>query len=126
MGPPLTPILCDVDQSDTYIHITWIISEEDKVEHFQLHYSYTIRGCVGLNGTNYFVLSNITRSYNLSNLEENSDFFIALTAVNQAGKSNPATIQTYTLQAGEIISWNFKTYFNSNLIVLSSSYKTSC
>ena len=101
VGPPSTPILFKSGQGDRNVHITWSIPEKDTVQYFQLYYSYQIRGCIGLNGTNNFMLSNYTRSHDLTNLEENSDLLITLSAVNQAGESTPATIKTHTLPAGE-------------------------
>ena len=95
------PILVNRDRSDTHVYMTWTILEKNHLQYFQLDYSYEIRGCMGLTGTDDFTLSNDTQSYNLTNLEENSDFLITLTAINQAGKSNPAIIRTYTLPTGE-------------------------
>jgi len=103
VGPPSSPVLNKVGQSDTYIRITWTIPDQDTVQYFQLFYSYEVRRCTGLRGTNLTTLSNHTNSYQLTNLEEDSDILITLTAVNQAGGSNPATIRTYTLPAGETL-----------------------
>ena len=75
------------------------------MDSFTISYSYVTRGCDGtIYGWDTITgIDGSIRTYSLSNVEENSDFDISITAVNGVGNSSvPAKISSTTLVAGEI------------------------
>ena len=92
-----------ISPDSTFINVTWTKKDNDIVHSYELQYNYSIRECrsksdvinVSINSGN-----NITNSYTLYNVEEDSDFTISLVAINPAGRSEAATKVTTTLQTG--------------------------
>ena len=115
VGPPFTPIITKVTPQTTSINLVWSQHAGDVVDSYAISYSYITRGCDGtvLGGNTITGIDGSIRTYSLSNLEENSDFSISITAVNGAGSSPvPARISSTTLVAGEIfMSTLIYTYF---------------
>ena len=72
-----------------YIHV--FIGCEDIVQNYS---NLTIQG-----------IDKTTRSYNLTELEEYSDYTITLTAINQAVSSAPAILKIATPETGILISY---------------------
>ena len=75
------------------------------MDSYTISYSYITRGCNGtaLGGDTITGIDGSIRTYSLSNIEENSDFDISISAVNGAGSSPmPARATSTTLVAGEI------------------------
>ena len=90
------------------------------VDSYTISYSYVTRGCDGtvLGSDTISGKDGSIRAYSLSNIEENSDFDISITAVNGAGSSPvPARTSSTTLVAGGI-------FMPTILIVLSSNIHT--
>ena len=72
-------------------------------------YKHLFNGCEDID-QNYSdlkiqALDKTTRSNNLTELEEYSDYTITLTAINQAGSSAPAIVKIDTLETGILISY---------------------
>ena len=59
------------------------------MDSYTISYSYITRGCNGtvLGGDTINGIDGSIRTYSLSNIEENSDFDISITAMNGAGSS---------------------------------------
>ena len=105
VGPPSTPTINTVTPLTTSINLVWSQRAGDVVDSYTLSYSYVTRGCEGtvLGGKTITGIYGSIRTYNLSWLEENSDFNISITAVNGAGSSPvPARTSSTTLEAGGI------------------------
>ena len=105
VDPPTNPVITKVTPQTTSIDLAWSQPAGDVVDSFTISYSYVIRGCNGsvLGGDTITGIDGSIRAYSLSNLEENSDFDISITAVNGAGSSPvPARTTSTTLEAGEI------------------------
>ena len=105
VGPPSTPIITNMTSRTTSINLVWSQGAGDVVDSYTISYSYTTRECDGtvLGSDTITGIDGSIRVYSLSNIEENSDFDISITAVNGAGRS-PVPARTYstTLVAGEI------------------------
>ena len=75
------------------------------MDSYTISYSYITRGCDGtvIGEDTITGIDGSIRTYSLSNIQENSDFDISITAVNGAGSSPvPARTSSTTLVAGEI------------------------
>ena len=84
---------------------------------YEIQYNFTIRECQESSEIfwNITINNSSLRNYTLVNstdtpVEEDSDYFIMLTAVNSDGKNEPTTIETTTLAAG-IQMWNGSNYY---------------
>ena len=101
IGRPSRPNELTTSSDSTFINITWTNGANSVVHEYELHYSYHIRECqdnsVIMDSTR---IDNSTKSYTLTNLEEDSKFNISLIASNPAGESEPATITATTSTAG--------------------------
>ena len=105
VDPPTTPVITKMTPQTTSIDLAWSQPAGDVVDSYTISYSFVTRGCDGtvLGGDTITGIDGSIRAYILSNLEENSDLEISITAVNGAGSSPvPARISSTTLVAGEI------------------------
>ena len=122
MGPPFTPIITNMSPQTTSINLAWSQHAGDVVDSYTISYSYITRGCNGtvLGEDTIIGIDGHIRTYSLSNIEENSDFDISITAVNGAGSSPvPAKISSPTLVAGEIF---MSTLIYTYCVVISHTY----
>ena len=89
--------------NSTSIIVSWSINKEDIVFTYELQYSYIIRECQRSSGITNVTFAGPANSYIIDNLEEDSDFNISLFAINPAGRSEAASINSVTtLQSGKI------------------------
>ena len=99
---PLTvaPILMDATATSTTIALKWTQSGSS-VDNYTVSYNYTIRRCgsVPVSGSVEISDSN-ARRFNLTDLEEDSDYNITLTAISAAGQLTSNKISTNTKSAG--------------------------
>ena len=105
VGLPSTPTINMVIPQTTSINLAWNQSAGDVVDSYTISYSYITRGCddTVLGGNTITGIDGSIRTYILSNIDENSDFDISITAVNGVGSSPvPAKTTSTTLVAGEI------------------------
>ncbi len=80
------------------INLTWVQPTGDVVEY---SYNFSINGCPGEDGADMIPLSDGTaRQYTISGVEDDARFSISITAVNEAGSNNPASIMTTTFIDG--------------------------
>ena len=106
VGPPFIPTITKVTPQTTSINLVWSQRAGDVVDSYTISYSYITRGCNGtaLGGNTITGIDGSIRTYSLSNIEENSDFCISISAVNGAGTSQvPARTSFTTLVAGGIV-----------------------
>ena len=89
VGPPYTPTINMVTPQTTSINLAWSQHAGDVVDSYTISYSYITRCCGGtvLGGNTITGIDGSIRTYSLSNIEENSDFDISITAVNGVGSS---------------------------------------
>ena len=75
----------------TSITLTWMVSSNIFVDHFNITYNYTVKGC-NIGGTNTMaVISNgSARTHTLRNLSEDSTYRITVTAINNEGSTMAA------------------------------------
>ena len=81
----------------TSIHLSWTQQDDDYIESFEITYSYQ-GPCVPA-PSNMTLQDITTRVYNVTELEEFSNYSISITAVNRAGSSQ-TTIAAKTLPKG--------------------------
>ena len=100
-APPTTPTgLSHSSIQSTSINLTWSQPTGDIVDSYIITYSFTIRVC-GVTGGSTVMVGGSSREYTLTDLEENSDYTISITARNEAGDSPPTTtIMATTSRAG--------------------------
>ena len=99
--PPPSPAMLTTSSQSTSITLTWSQSPGDVVDSYQISYSFTIRVCENP-GNGVTSAPGSSREYTLTGLEENSDFIISITAMNEAGSSPPVTTTARTAIAGRI------------------------
>ena len=99
--PPSSPTgLSSSSIQSTSITLTWNQPTGDIVDSYIITYSFTIRVC-GVTGGSTVMVGGSSREYTLTDLEENSDYTISITARNEAGDSPPTTtIMAATSRAG--------------------------
>ena len=101
---PSTPAITNKIANVDWISIEWSQPPGDFIESYIIFYRYVFKACEDLvqNNSNLTIqgIDNATHSYNLTELEEYSDYTITLTAINQAGSSNPAVVIIATLETG--------------------------
>ena len=100
-GPPSSPIFLSTSSQSISITLTWSQSPGDVVDSYQISYSFTIRRC-GIQVNDIALTTGSSREYTLTELEENSDFTISITAMNGVGSSPPANTTARTAIAGRI------------------------
>ena len=100
-APPSSPTgLSSSSIQSTFITLTWSQPTGDIVDSYIITYSFTIRVC-GVTGGSTVMVGGSSREYTLTDLEENSDYTISITARNEAGDSPPTTtIMATTSRAG--------------------------
>ena len=81
----------------TSIHLSWTQRDDDYIESFEITYSYQ-GPCVPA-PSNMTLQDIITRVYNVTELEEFSNYSIIIAAVNSAGRRQ-ATIAAKTVPKG--------------------------
>ena len=100
----------------TSITVLWQQAEGDVVESYEIEYNFSVNAYPGFcdrsstNPTTAVVRDSATWSYTLSNsvmtpVEEDSNYSISLTAVNSAGRSEPAKVKSTTQQAGGLYEY---------------------
>ena len=82
----------------TWLHLTWTQHENDVVTGYQLSYSYT--GSCDYSPDDVSIGS-IQREYNITSLEEYSEYSITLIAMNETGRSPPFEGTFTTEQSGK-------------------------
>ena len=79
------------------------------MDSYTIFYIHVFNGCEDIvqNYSNLTMqgIDKTTRSYNLTELEEYSDYTITIIAINQAGSSAPAVVEIATLETGILISY---------------------
>ena len=92
------PVLVDATATSTTIALNWTQSSSS-VDSYTVSYTYTIRRCGSgpVSGSEEISDGN-ARRFTLTDLEEDSDYTITLTAISAAGQltSNQITITTTT------------------------------
>ena len=84
----------------TSIHLSWTQQDDDYIESFEITYSYQGPCSSGVPVPCNMTLHDITtRVYNVTGLEEFSNYRIIIAAVNRAGRSQTA-ISVKTLPTG--------------------------
>ena len=125
---PATPTITDISPESSSITITWEQDLSSDVLWYEIQYNFTIRECLD-NTWNAWNIWNVTinngslRNYTLVNstvtpVEEDSDYFIMLTAVNSDGKSEPTVIETSTSAAGMQMFTSSRLCTNGVIIIL--------
>ena len=78
------------------------MSDSEIIDYFSLSYSYEIKNCNNHSGSGNMTIENTSKDYFIIELEEDSDIYVSLIAVNTAGQSAPATFRTATSTAREL------------------------
>jgi len=78
------------------------MSDNKTIDNFYLNYSYEINNCSNYSGSGNITIGSISREWFILGLEEDSQISISLVAVNMAGRSALAKLQTATLTACEL------------------------
>ena len=103
MSLVVAPVLMDATATSITIALSWTQSGSS-VDSYTVSYTYTIRRC-GLgpvSGSKDFRNGN-ARSFTLTDLEEDSDYTITLTAISAAGQFTSNQISTTTGTAGTLM-----------------------
>ncbi len=101
VAPAPSPTNLTASPMATSINLTWVQPKGDMVEYYIISYNFSINGCPGEDGADMIPLSDGTaRQYTISGVEENARYTISITAMNEAGSNNPASIMTTTFRAG--------------------------
>ena len=103
VGRPFRLTNLNVVTDSTSISVSWSFDKRDIIFGYELQYRYTIRECWRSSELMNITFASPANSYILENLEEDSDFTISLFAINPAGRSEPACLNTTTLQSGKIL-----------------------
>ena len=98
MSLAVAPVLMDATATSTTVALSWTQSGSS-VDSYTVSYNYTIRRCGSgpVSGSEEISDGN-SRSFTLTDLEEDSDYTITLTAISAAGQlvSNQISITTAT------------------------------
>ena len=75
------------------------------VDSYDINYRYNVRNCGGSDSATISVPDSSVKSYVIMNssdtpVEEDSTYFISLTAVNNVNRSDASDVRTTTLEAG--------------------------
>ena len=100
MSLAVSPVLMDAAATSTTIALSWTQSGSS-VDSYTVSYTYTIRRCGSCpeSGSEEISDSN-ARSFTLTDLEEDSNYTITLTAISAAGQLTSNQISTTTATAG--------------------------
>ena len=110
----LAPTLSGGTATATTIPLSWTLqSGSSPVDKYRVSYSYTIRGCgSGPVSDSEEINDGNSRSFTLTDLEEDSDYTITLTAVrgDEASNSNPVSKSTSTsgMQKKDYSNFSYK------------------
>ena len=102
VGKPFQLTNLNVVTDSTSISVSWSFDKRDVIFGYELQYRYTIRECQRNSDLMNVTFDSPANSYIIENLEEDSDFIISLFAINPAGRSEPACLNTTTLQSGKM------------------------
>ena len=98
--PPSAPaITMAVSQSPTSINLTWTQPVGEVVDSYEVSFSYQ-GPCSGFNHTNTTTMAGTTRQYKLTELQEFSNYNVAVVAVNGAGRSERGSLNVVTMADG--------------------------
>ena len=113
----VTPVLADATATSTTIALSWTQSGSS-VDSYTISYTYTIRRCGSspVSGSEEISDGN-ARSFTLTDLEEDSDYTITLTAISAAGQLTShqitATTNTAGMQSLYVAQNNVKCFYSS-------------
>ena len=98
----VAPVFMDATATSTTIALSWTQSGSS-VDSYTVSYTYAIRRCGSgpVSGREEISDGN-ARSFILTDLEEDSDYTISLTAISAAGQLNSNQISTTTATAGSL------------------------
>ena len=99
-GYPSFPIITSTLFESNSITINWKM--DDTAERYEIQYNFTIRECTSIMSTQSRQV-NTTNKTNFTlreRIEEDSDYYISLTAVNSNGSSQADVITNKTKEAG--------------------------
>ena len=101
MSLAAAPALMDTAATSTTIALSWTQSGSS-VDSYTVSYIYTIRRCGSghLSGSEEEINDGNARSFTLTDLEEDSDYTISLTAISEAGQLTSNQITVTTTSAG--------------------------
>ena len=100
MSLAVAPVLIDATATSTTIALSWTQSGSS-VDSYTISYTYTIRRCGSGPVSRSEGISDVNaRSFTLTDLEEDSDYAITLTAISAAGQLTSNEISATTDTAG--------------------------
>ena len=97
----VAPVLADATTTSTTIALSWTQSGSS-VDSYTVSYTYTIRRCGSgpVSGSDEEISDGNARRFTLTDLDEDSDYIITLTAISAAGQLPSNQINTTTTTAG--------------------------
>ena len=99
----VAPVLMDATATSTTIALSWTQSGSS-VDSYTVSYNYTIRKCGSGPVSRSKRISDVNaRSFTLTDIEEDSDYTITLTAISAAGQLTSNQITTTTNISGIFI-----------------------
>ena len=96
MSLAVAPVLIDATATSTTINLSWTQSGSS-VDSYTVSYTYTIRRC---GCPSEEISDGNARSFTLTDLEEDSNYTITLTAISAAGQATSNQITATTSEAG--------------------------
>ena len=96
MSLAVAPVLMNATATSTTIDLSWTQSGSS-VDSYTVSYTYTIRRC---GYPSEEISDGNARSFTLTDLEEDSDYTITLTAISAAGQATSNQITATTSEAG--------------------------
>ena len=107
---PAAATIVSAEALTTEINITWTHPDPESVNQFTIQYNYDIIGCPDRGGAgevtflrkSQFPLVNSSFYYQLTNLQENSRYELAVISINGFGETTGNTIAINTRIAGEL------------------------
>lgn len=102
------PVITQITPSETSITLIWTQFLNSTVYEFTIHYTFSVNGCAGISGFNDIVISDMVGlqfeyQFELTNLEENSEYDIYIVATNANGNTQGDTVRTETLIDSEFM-----------------------
>ena len=92
-------------RTDTTLQITWTVSADIHIDRFEATYNYTVNRCSDKGQQRTDNIANSTRSHTLTGLNEDSNYSITVTAINNEGSAN-ATVFANTMTSGAFMHGN--------------------
>lgn len=103
VDPASSPVVTSTSTTATTINLTWSQPLGDIVDQYIITYHFTERDCGFSGGSNIMIpVAGSSRAHTLTGVEENSHYFIRITANNAAGNSPPVLTSLTTSIAGKI------------------------